>query len=103
MEECDHENQNNEAFVDLKKVNQVSDEECTENVRKGEYGIKHLKLFFANMESLLDGLSEGLRVVECVIISETRQGDETQSDPVNALFGDAEFERRLVRFYIRHI
>ena len=103
LEEGDHEYEDDKAFVDFEVVDEVANEEGAENVREGEDGVKHLELFFVDVEGLFNGLGESLWVVEGVVISETGEGDECQSDEVDSPFGDAELEGRLVRLYICHI
>jgi hypothetical protein len=55
------------------------------------------------VQSLLNGLSEGLGVVEGVVITETGKGDEAESNYVDPGFGESELVGQVKRSIVRHI
>ena len=95
--------QHHKALVNFKQVNEVANEQRAEYVREGKHRVKQLELFFANVQSLLNGFGEGLGVVEGVVITETGKGDEGECDHVDPGFGEGELVWQVEGSIVRHI
>lgn len=61
-------------YSDSKVIDDDTNEEGEENVRKGDVSVKHVKLWFRNIQCLLNRVLQGLGVVKGVLIGEQDKG-----------------------------